>query len=216
MANRFARRIRSGEIESIEELKSEFKSLAKLSHPDLLGPGASGEDFARLRGEYESALRDFMRHRFGARGAAPSGRAATGARPEALSDDAWACLALLLKRGFPKVPRHEKEALRYEYARWRLAEAVGPTLRGALSACEAELLDLKAGRSEALNPALALLRNLIEYAHDRLPAMRTHILLSLGALRAEPRIGPGCRDFASALALELGIGGEIDEESDEY
>jgi hypothetical protein len=210
MANRFVRRIKSGEIESIEELKSEFKALAKLSHPDLLGPGAGGDDFARLRAEYESALRDFVKHRFGARRDDPD---AGGARGDPLSDDAWACLALLLKRGFPKIPRHEKEALRYEYARWRLARALGTERRGLFFACEPELLDMKTARSGALGLATGLLRNLIDYREKGLSAMRTDIVLSLGKLRGDPRIGPEFRAFALSLAGELGIGGELGAES---
>jgi hypothetical protein len=200
VANRFVRRIRSGEIESVDELKAEFKSLAKLSHPDLAGPEAGHGDFVALRSEYEDALRDFVKHRFGARG-----------RPAAagpFADEAWACLALFLKRGFPKVPRHEKEALRYEYARWRLAEALGPELAGSLAACEAELLAL--GDSNARDRALGLLGELVDFRDKGLPAMRTHILLTLGTLGADPRIGPGCLAFVRGLAAELGIGMELE------
>jgi hypothetical protein len=209
MANRFVRKIRSGEIESVDELKSEFKALAKLSHPDLRGPGTGGEEFARLRDEYEAALRDFVKHRFGAR-PADGGLAPVGSgRDGPMADDAWACLALLLKRGFPKVPRHEKETLRYEYARWRLAEALGPSRRALFSACESELLGMRSSGSAALAPVLGLLGNLIDYREKGLGAMRTHVVLSLGALRSDPRVGPGCGAFALSLAAELGIGGEI-------
>ncbi len=211
MANRFVRKIKSGEIESIGELKSEFKALAKLSHPDLLGPGAAGYEFAGLRDEYEAALRDFVKHRFGARRAEGPAEAATGgARPDGpMADEAWACLALLLKRGFPKEARHEKEILRYEYARWRLSESLGPERRALFAACEPELLAMRRARSAALPPALALLSGLIEYRGKGLRPMRTHILLSLGALRADPRVGPGYLAFALSLAGELGIGAEI-------
>lgn len=205
MANRFVGKIRSGEIGSIGDLKSEFKELAKRNHPDLLGPGSDsdGEAFRRLREEFEAALRDFEKHRFGAkRGALSSGAGS-------FRDEAWACLALFLKRGFPKVPRHEKEALRYEYARWRLGEALGSELAERFLACEAELLELKAENPRALGRALALLRGLIEYRGKSLPAMRTQILLSLGTLDIDPRHGPGCRGFARRLASELGIGSEI-------
>jgi hypothetical protein len=213
LANRFVRMIRSGEIGSIGELKSEFKEQAKLNHPDLLGSDSDGEAFRRLRDEYEAAIRDFTKHRFGARsggaetrGATPPGEA-VGAP---ISDEAWACLALFLKRGFPKVPRHEKEALRYEYARWRLGEALGSGGDGLFAACESELLGLKAEGSRSLGPALALLRELIDYRAKALPAMRTQILLSLASLGADPYIGPGYRIFTRSLAFELGIGGEID------
>ena len=51
MANRFVRRIRSGDIGPIEELKSEFRELAKLTHPDVRDD-ASGE-FAAVRSEFK-------------------------------------------------------------------------------------------------------------------------------------------------------------------
>jgi hypothetical protein len=211
MANRFVRRIKSGEIESVEELKSEFKELAKLTHPDLLGPGADGDGFARLRAEYESALADFTRHRFGARPGGAGAGLHGGARDGPLSDEAWACLALLLKRGFPKLPRHEKETLRYEYAKWRLETALGPEARALFRACEAELVATRGGPSSGgIRPALELIRGLIEYREKGLSPMRTHIVLSLGALRADPRAGPGCLAFVRSLAGDLGIGGEID------
>jgi hypothetical protein len=209
MPNRFVRKIKSGEIESIGSLKSEFKALAKLSHPDLREPGSGGDEFARLRGEYEAALRDFVKHRFGARPREDDSAARSGARDGPLSDEAWACLALLLKRGFPKVPRHEKEILRYEYARWRLFEAIGPERRALFAACEAELLAMKSARPEAQATAMGMLASLIDYRGKGVRAMRTHIVLSLGSLRADPRVGPASRAFTLSMAADLGIGGEI-------
>lgn len=206
MANRFARRIREGRIASIADLKAEFKELAKRTHPDAVGPGADHGDFAALRAEYESALRDFAKHRFGAR--APVGSRAGGA-PAAIAREAWPCLAILLGRGFPKSPRHEKEALRYEYARWRLEQALGPEGSALFEDCESELLILREARSAALRPVLGLMRLLIDYGEAGLSAMRTEIVLELSALRRDPRIGPGCAAFLAALAGELGIGGEI-------
>jgi hypothetical protein len=217
MANRFARRIREGRIASIADLKAEFKELAKVTHPDAVGPGADHGDFAELRAEYESALRDFAKHRFGARradggparaagGAAPSGE---GLAREALPREAWACLALLLGRGFPKSPRHEKERSRYEYARWRFAEALGAERGQLFEDFEAELLGMRESRSTALRPTLGLLGLLIEFSETGLSAMRTEIVLAFSALRRDPRIGPGCSAFLAALAGELGIGGEI-------
>jgi hypothetical protein len=209
--NRFVRRIKSGEIDSIEELKSEFKELAKLTHPDLRGPGAEA-DFVSVRAEYEAALRGFERHRFGARdprAEAWEGREAASGSAEPLSDVAWACLALLLKRGFPKASRHEKEKLRYEYARWRFAQALGPGSRGRFAAFESELLDMKAAGSAALAPCLELLAELLDYRGRGLAPMRTQVILSIGSLRSDPRVGAGFRGFADALARDLGLGGEI-------
>jgi hypothetical protein len=214
VANRFVRRIKSGDIESVKELKSEFKELAKLTHPDVRGSGAESE-FVAARAEYEDALRDFERHRFGARrerdrpsAARPGSVAATAEVP--LSDAAWLCLELLLKRGFPKVPRHEKEGLRYEYARWRLEQALGARIGELFSAFESEILDMKAFGSDALVPTLRLLRDLIDYRYAGLPAMRTHVVLSFGRLKADPRIGLAVRGFTALLAGELDIGGELD------
>lgn len=218
MPNRFVRRIRSGEIGSVEELKSEFKEIAKLTHPDLRGE--TGEEFAAARAEYEAALRDFEKHRFGASGGARRGAGsasprsgAAAPRPGAaegpLSDAAWLCLELMLKRGFPKTPRHEKEGLRYEYARWRLAQALGSEGAARFRACESELLDLRAFGSASLGPAIKLLQDLIEYRYAGLSAMRTGVVLALGRLRADPQAGAGLRGFIALLAADAGIGGEL-------
>jgi hypothetical protein len=221
VANRFVRRIKSGHIESIEELKSEFKELAKRTHPDLGGPGGEAE-FVEARAEYETALRDFEKHRFGAsrredrdsvfgasgrdgKVAERPGSAAEGPMPDA----AWPCFLLLLKRGFPKLPRHEKELLRYEYARWRLAQALGPIRASLFRDFESELLDLKAFGSEALPPTIGLLRDLVEYRYVGLAAMRTNVVLSLGRMRSDARLGAPVRDFIGFLAEGAGIGGEL-------
>jgi hypothetical protein len=208
VANRFVRRIKSGDIESVDELKSEFKALAKKSHPDLAGEGAEGADFVALRAEYEAALRDFQKHRFGVAVRspnAPESRAGSGG----MSDEAWARLAILLKRGFPKVPRHEKEALRYDYAKWLLSGALGAELGEELAACEAELLAAQAAHGATLEAELALLGDLIDFSERRLSPMRTQIVLSLGSLFADPAVGPAFRAFSRGLARELGIGMEL-------
>lgn len=210
MPNRFVRRIKSGEIESVDELKSEFKALAKLSHPDLAGAG-SKDDFARLREEYEAALRDFRKHRFGARAEAGATGAeadsASHSAPSAVGDEAWGCLAIMLKRGFPKDPRHEKERLRYDYARWRLEEALGAEAAARFRACESELLAGRGRGDPLLAAELALLGDLIEFRELGLSPMRTGIVLALGSLRTGA--GPAYLAFARALAADLGIGIEI-------
>lgn len=216
MPNRFVKKIKSGEIDSVEELKSEFKELAKLTHPDLRASGAGGSagaEFAAIKDEYDAALRDFQRHRFGARRAGPGeGQEPVNEShnaPGAVSDAAWACLELLLKRGFPKRPRHEKEKLRYEYAAWRLAEELGPETRARFASCESELLMSKAGGDPILEAELDLLRLLLDFRACGLAPMRTEIVMAMGRLAAAPTVGPGFRSFARALAAELGIGPEI-------
>lgn len=218
MANRFVRRIRSGDIGSVRELKSEFKELAKRTHPDLRDPGSrdgAEAEFVAVRAEFEAALRDFEKHRFGARGVRDEAErrrrdadVAAGADGP-VSEEAWSCLALLLKRGFPKTPRHEKELLRYEYARWRLEQALGDAGAALFDRFEDELLDLKAAGGAALGSVLALLRDLIDYRYRGLAPMRTNVVLSLGRLRADPGVGKGARGFLGFLARDLGIGGEI-------
>jgi len=117
----------SGEISSIAELKALFKAEAKRTHPDLAdrvgqvdpaGPAKSVDDansaaFIRMRRQYEDALERLT--------AGYSRHSASGVRPEEVRSgktlDPYAALELLLKRGFPKRPRHRKEILRYAYAR---------------------------------------------------------------------------------------------------
>ena len=129
MGNRFVGPIKRGEIASIEELKSRFKAMAKETHPDLGGAGASAGDFSALRSEYEAALTDFHRHRFGlssskagrgqARGQTPDFAGGLGGNPSRASmvfsrPELYGRLREVRRGGFPKLPRHEKERLRYE------------------------------------------------------------------------------------------------------
>lgn len=222
MPNRFARRIKDGSIETPEELKAEFKALAKATHPDLAGP-AFAHEFARIREEYEAALRDFGRHRFGLR----SGRRAPGPERDASADgvggagpgsfqrggvtatrpgvrNAFAALAVLRKRGFPKKPRHEKETLRYEYARWCCERALAQAGEGLADALLAfERAAVARGCDTA---ALRYLDELAEYAALGLPALRTALLVDLGSLRADARIGSEALALIDGLSALLGIG----------
>lgn len=215
MANRFVRKIKSGDIDSIGELKSEFKELAKRTHPDLQDGAEAGLEFVAVRAEYEAALRDFEKHRFGAsRGGAqgrdvPRGEGEGGPAEGPLSDSAWLCLELVLKRGFPKVSRHEKQRLRYEYACWRLSQALGEERGSLFGAFESELLDLKAFGSGAYAPTLLLLRDFIEYRYMGIAALRTNVVLSYGRLKADAEAGSALRGFLGLLAADLGIGGEL-------
>lgn len=209
MANRFARRIRNGTIRTPGELKSEFKSLAKALHPDLAGLGA-GEEFIRVRSEYEAALRDFELHRFRTRPrrsevqpAASEAGTDTDARPRV-----FAALGILRGRGFPKVPRHEKERFRYEYARYRFETALGELGADAgtdLAAVERALLDLRAREPSSFEAVLAYLDGLTEYAALGLPAMRTSLALESHSLGADPGIPETVKRFLGALADTLGL-----------
>ncbi|PKL08489.1 MAG: hypothetical protein CVV51_08660 [Spirochaetae bacterium HGW-Spirochaetae-7] len=205
MTNRFVRRIREGDIATPEALKAEFKALAKSTHPDLAGPGAELA-FIRVREDYESALRDFERHRFGDRvrasqpGPAGGGDTVRGA---------FAAMGLLRRRGFPKSPRHRKETLRYDYARWCCTRAMARADERAAAAFEPferSMLELKARRGGVASDALRYLDALVEYAAIGLPELRTALLVDLGSLRTDPRLPADALGFLSVLSAWLGIG----------
>ena len=225
--NRFVRAIRSGEIDSVDDLKTAFRELALATHPDI-GPSAgegAAEAFIAVRSEYEAALANFERHRFGASfrgqgGGATNSAGGAGRPADVAASELWACLSLFLKRGFPKEARHEKEILRYEYARWRLRgalEALGRDRRrddragpaALFDAFEAELIVIKNTYPGSLSSALAFLRDLLAQATDGHPAMRVALVRELDRLRLAPGFGESSLDFLLFLAGELGIGPTI-------
>jgi curved DNA-binding protein CbpA len=145
----------------MDELKSSFKTLAKRIHPDLQGPEASDEAFASLRREYEAALLDFPRLRFGS-GAprarqgrfAPGGQGEGGnpARPSSRAFEGkrfYGELAALRRRGFPKLPRHDKERLKYEYGRFLVLASLAAWGEGRASLFEAFERSLLEGTAAA-------------------------------------------------------------------
>ncbi|HUX38400.1 MAG TPA: hypothetical protein VMV44_10910 [Rectinemataceae bacterium] len=249
MPNRFVQAIRSGRIDSVDDLKTAFRELALATHPDMararaMGHTDPGEAFIAVRAEYETALANFERHRFGASMArrgrvGASGRdlgaggdlGSGGARAASVgAAELWGCLSLMLKRGFPKEPRHEKEILRYEYARWRLRGALqalgreaGKSLdreaelsreepRGTtdparlFDAAESELIAIKKTFPKSLSALLSFLRKLADEDLAGHPAMRVALVRDLDALRIAPGLGAAARNFVALLAERRGIG----------
>lgn len=238
MANRFVGPIKRGEIGSIEELKSRFKALAKETHPDLGGDGASALDFAALRSEYEAALGDFHRHRFGLSaslagrshsrgqtspqadglGGNPSYYAAAFSRPEL-----YRRLREVRRGGFPKLPRHEKERLRYEYRRYlalALLDARGGEWRASLEAFEAaQLRGEAAGQAENqgtelgfsdrdLARGLGLLDSILAWHTSGLEPEKATIILEFGKLVLDLDGGGGAvMGGQAARRLGEGLGG---------
>lgn len=236
MPNRFISAVEAGEISSEAELKSAFRALALATHPDLGGEGGRGESFVKVRAEYEAALRylaDSGGHagrgarrgagfagRGGGPGEAEEGRAAAEGRrgtSRGRSFDKalfYADLAALLKAGFPKTPRHDKE--RRKYARLRLllrsslaARGESPSPLGLFDDFERALSRLKdspegggaagAGAGTSAAAVLGLLSDLVEYEETGIVALRSVIEIELAGLRA---------GAARAAAAPLGAGGE--------
>jgi hypothetical protein len=176
----------------------------------------SAEAFIAVRADYEVALVNFERHRFGIDLARGRTDASDAAYPGVGSAELWSCLALLRKRGFPKDPRHEKEILRYEYARWRFLSALcnlsvpgrskAEEGRAVFDAFESEVLAMKVEASDLLASILSYVDELIDYASRRLPAMRVALVRSYDALRDHPGLSTGIRQFLAMLSAELGIG----------
>jgi hypothetical protein len=190
--NRFVMMIKSGEIDSVPALKTEFKILAKSHHPDLRGPGADGEGFVGLRQEYEIALRNFEYHRFGFRPPESGAALDPGRLP--------ATLAALLKRGFPKTPRHEKETQRYEYLTYAARAQANARREGGgelFREFEGELLGLRAQDARLYRDAMGLLEGIIVFGERPLAGIGTANAVGLAQLeRAVGRGSPLCRFFA--------------------
>ncbi len=225
MPNRFIRLIEGGGIASVDELKSAFRALALATHPDLGGAGGRSEDFIRARAEYEAALLylDSGGGRGEGRGGGPEGGRGAGRsggasafRSTAATRRAFdravfhADLAALLKAGFPKTPRHDKE--RRKYARLRVLArsalaARDPALPARFDAFERALAELRdspeaAGRSLAA-AAFRLVDELVEYEETGIVPLRAAIEIEFAALRADERTPEGLLGFLAFLVAEM-------------
>lgn len=163
MADRFTRRVRSGELRSLEELKAQFKALARETHPDTASAADAAERtaaFVALRRDYERALAELGGTAPGAR----AGDAFHGPPPSGGSGDWISALEGLLKRGFPKEGRHDKERQRYRVALARARSALGalgPGAPAAFDAFAAELGAQREARAPAAETALRLFRDIV-------------------------------------------------------
>ncbi|MBU0927579.1 MAG: hypothetical protein KKA67_07505 [Spirochaetes bacterium] len=202
MANRFIRLIEEGSLSTEGELKSAFRSIALRTHPDLgtrPESGAQGEtaseagrddDFIKARAEYEAALRFLAPKPKGVDVPAAAARRGRYDRPLFYAE-----LAALVKSGFPKKPRHDKE--RRKYARLRLharsslaSRDDGEAAVAAFDAFEAALTERKEaggpGEAAYVEAALGLVDDLIEYEECGVVALRAAIEIAYARLRAEP------------------------------
>lgn len=196
MANRFIRLIEEGGITSVDGLRSAFRALALATHPDLGGEGGRGEDFIHARAEYEAALRYLggasIRK---ARGAASSDAewASPVARRRVFDrGDLYADLAALLKAGFPKRPRHDKE--KRKYARLRLLVRSGlasldPGLPSRFDDYEEALLELRETGRPEYSVFEAFLAELAAFHSRGGVHVRAGLEFSFARLCAESRSG---------------------------
>lgn len=201
MANRFVGLIRAGRIGTVPELKSLFKRLAKETHPDLASADRGGVpaiEFIQIREEYEHALGEFDRYRFGSR------------RRERLVLDRRALylsLEILFARGFPKTPRHAKEKERYDYARFAFLENMKAADSGAGESIfhdfEHDLFGLKARDPGAVKELRAWMSRLLDYHRSGIGAFIVE--LRLGALRLGARFpeAAGLAGFLGFLVAGL-------------
>ena len=221
MANRFVRLIEEGAIASVDELKSSFRALALATHPDLGGAEGRSEDFIRARSEYEAALLYLDSGGGRGRGVRASAfRSTAGARRAFDRAVFYADLAALLKAGFPKTPRHDKERRKYARLRLLVRSALASRAEDAparFDAFERALAGLKEcavvepGRTGAAGgprqsaagtraaAVLGLLADLVEYEETGIVALRSVIEIELAGLRAEA---------AAAAADTVAQGGE--------
>lgn len=213
MANRFIRLIEEGTIATEGELKSAYRAQALATHPDLQGgairtTGTLGEDFIKARAEYEAALR-YLAPKDGqskaGSGGSGHGNVDHGDRPATAFgkkrdrfDRAlfYADLAALIKAGFPKVARHDKE--RRKYARLRLhvrsnLAALDGQEHGScvarFDAFERSLTAIKADsrdqvRDTSLDMIIGLVEDIIDYAECGIVPLRASIEIELATLRA--------------------------------
>jgi hypothetical protein len=191
MGNRSVRpslrkRIQDGLIVSVEELKAAFKAEAKRTHPDLAGADAA-EAFLRLRRDYEAALRTLAKS-----SPAASDRTSAAAPPEGAYGAPFATLDLLLKRGFPKRPRHDKERLRYAYARIRARAALHVLGEGAerlFDDAEEELLGLKEKDDRDFRATVILLTDIVAAKLDGNESLIAAVRMELGRRSAATALG---------------------------
>jgi len=233
MANRFIRMIEEGSIASEGELKSAFRALARATHPDLGAGGARGEAFIKARSEYEAAVRYLApaagRDDHGADGVAPGAASGTaratgsGKRGRFDRDLFYADLEALLKAGFPKTARHDKERRKYVRLRLRVRSALaawdddGGSRLACFDAFERRLADLRdgddsanagdAGMSGLAGEALRLVEAIIDYAECGIVPLRASIEIEFAALReaivGDAALADDLAGFLGALVADM-------------
>lgn len=181
------------------DLKKLFRKLALETHPDLTGAGTSRSqdpvpetsgqekpeadthaDFIELRRDYERALTSFDRIRFGV--SLPRHASGTPA-------DFFVALGSLLGRGFPKVPRHEKEKHRYDYARKLMLDALAAmdvsdrhSSSGMFLNFEDSLLQVREIDPQLADRILEWMSRLVEYSSTGLSALCAELGFGLATI----------------------------------
>lgn len=221
MANRFIRLIEEGAVASEGELKSAFRAFARATHPDLGAAGSRPEDFIKARAEYEAAVRYLAPKASQDEGGcaeASAGRAAGGGTRGRFDRDLfYADLEALLKAGFPKTARHDKERRKYARLRLRVRSALagwdddGGSRLADFDAFERWLAAIRDGRDSGAgrlaDEALGLVEGVIDYAESGIVPLRASIEIEFAALRAavsgDAALADGVTGFLGALIGDL-------------
>jgi hypothetical protein len=138
----------------------------------------------------------------------PAARASNGRAPSVRSSEPgdstpFAALELLLKRGFPKQPRHDKERLRYAYARIRARAALSSLNDEAGSlfdAAEQELLALKDTDRGDFKATLRLLSDIVAARLDGTAALVAAVRMELDRRAAPTALGLSAASEQNAAA----------------
>ena len=158
-------------------------------------------EFIRIREEYDRALGDFHRYRFGA-----------GRRERLVLDRRafYLNLGILLARGFPKIPRHAKERERYEYARFAFLENMraADSLSGAsiFASFEEDMFRLKTRNPDGLKELRSWMERLLEYHRSGIGAFIVELRLGARGFASRFPESGGLADFLDFLVAGLDAG----------
>lgn len=192
-----------------------------------------GEAFIKARAEYEAAVR-YLAPRTrpdddsadGAQTAAASGNAGATGRGKSGRFDRdlfYADLEALLKAGFPKTARHDKERRKYARLRVRVRSALaawdddGGCRLACFDAFERRLAEMRDGDDSAVldgsgldalaDEAIGLVEAIIDYAECGIVPLRASIEIEFAALReavaADAAIADDLAGFLGALVADM-------------
>jgi len=212
-------------------LKSAFRAHALATHPDLRAeesrrPESLGEDFIKARAEYEAALRYLApkaaRMEPGHENTEAGDRPATAFGKKRDRFDRtlfYADFSALLKCGFPKTARHDKERKKYVRLRLHVRSSLA-SLDGAGQGSTLALFDAfervlatrkeltEAGLTPRIEAVIGLLMDLISYEECGIVPLRASIEIEFASLK-QNATDPGLLGFLAFLVGDMDGGTTI-------